>query len=129
MTKYKDLPVYRHRNQILQALTDNQVIVVESPTGSGKTTQIPLILKDAGYAESGVIGIFRNNRLQYLMHEATSNISAAINTSSNAGAVVVVKVVLYIKFSSSMRAASSEALILRVTCLCSDSLIPFEKSL
>ncbi|WVZ16378.1 hypothetical protein V8G54_009360 [Vigna mungo] len=72
--------------------------------------------------------MFRNNRLQYLMHEATSNLSAAINTSSKAGAVVVVKVLLYIKFSSSMRAASSEALILRETCLCSDSLIPFEKS-
>ena len=63
MTQYKDLPVYRHRNQILQALTDNQVIVVESPTGSGKTTQIPLILKDAGYAESGVIGITQPRRI------------------------------------------------------------------
>ena len=63
MTQYQDLPVYRHRNEILKALSDNQVIVVESPTGSGKTTQIPLILKDAGYAELGVIGITQPRRI------------------------------------------------------------------
>lgn len=63
MTQYKDLPVYRHRNEILEALSNNQVIVVESPTGSGKTTQIPLILKDAGYAEMGVIGITQPRRI------------------------------------------------------------------
>ena len=63
MTQYQDLPVYRHRNEILTALSNNQVIVVESPTGSGKTTQIPLILKDAGYAELGVIGITQPRRI------------------------------------------------------------------
>ena len=42
---------------ILDALEANQVIIVESPTGSGKTTQLPIILKEAGYASSGVIGI------------------------------------------------------------------------
>ena len=44
----QDLPVYKHRDKILDALADNQVIVVESPTGSGKTTQIPQILLDGG---------------------------------------------------------------------------------
>lgn len=63
MTQYQDLPVYRHRNEILEALSNNQVIVVESPTGSGKTTQIPLILKDAGYAETGIIGITQPRRI------------------------------------------------------------------
>ena len=63
MTQYRDLPVYRHRNEILEALQNNQVIVVESPTGSGKTTQIPLILNDAGYAEKGIIGITQPRRI------------------------------------------------------------------
>ena len=39
------LPVYQHRERILEALAANQVIVVESPTGSGKTTQIPNLMR------------------------------------------------------------------------------------
>lgn len=59
----KTLPVYLHRNEILQALSQNQVIIVESPTGSGKTTQIPLILNEAGYAANGLIGITQPRRI------------------------------------------------------------------
>ncbi|MGP1507740.1 MAG: helicase-related protein [Sphaerochaeta sp.] len=66
MTDFKELPVYRHKQVILDALAANQVIVVESPTGSGKTTQIPLILKEAGYAEGGVIGITQPRRIATL---------------------------------------------------------------
>ena len=42
--EYKTLPVYEQKNRILDALRENQVVVVQSPTGSGKTTQIPIIL-------------------------------------------------------------------------------------
>lgn len=41
------------------------------------------------------------------MHDATSNSSAAISTSSKAVGVIVDKVLLYMKFSNSMKAASS----------------------
>lgn len=51
---------------ILDALEANQVIIVESPTGSGKTTQIPIILKEAGYAANGVIGITQPRRIATL---------------------------------------------------------------
>ena len=61
--EFKDLPVYRHKEEILSALASNQTIVVESPTGSGKTTQIPLILQEAGYAERGIIGITQPRRI------------------------------------------------------------------
>lgn len=63
MTHFSDLPVYRHRNEILGALEKSQTIVVESPTGSGKTTQIPLILHEAGYSERGIIGITQPRRI------------------------------------------------------------------
>ncbi|MFS7942875.1 hypothetical protein Hanom_Chr06g00493681 [Helianthus anomalus] len=53
------------------------------------------------------MGSFLNERLQYLMQEATSNLSAAINTSSSAGSDVTVKVLLYMKLRSSISAASS----------------------
>jgi len=58
-----DLPVYDQRSRILEALESHQVIVVESPTGSGKTTQLPIILHEAGYAEKGVIGVTQPRRI------------------------------------------------------------------
>ncbi len=58
-----ELPVYREKQRILDALASHQVIVVESPTGSGKTTQIPLILHEAGYSKNGVIGVTQPRRI------------------------------------------------------------------
>ncbi|MDR2588742.1 MAG: ATP-dependent RNA helicase [Spirochaetales bacterium] len=60
------LPVYAQRERILAALEHNQVIVVESPTGSGKTTQLPLILHEAGYSQRGVIGVTQPRRIAAL---------------------------------------------------------------
>lgn len=47
-------------------LEHNQVIVVESPTGSGKTTQLPIILHEAGYTSSGIIGVTQPRRIAAL---------------------------------------------------------------
>ena len=58
-----ELPVYQQKERILAALRDHQVIVVESPTGSGKTTQIPQILFDAGCAGRSVIGVTQPRRI------------------------------------------------------------------
>lgn len=60
------LPVYQQRDKILAALENNQVIVVESPTGSGKTTQIPLILHQAGYSSRGIVGVTQPRRIAAL---------------------------------------------------------------
>lgn len=59
----RDLPVYQQRDRILDALKDHQVVVVESPTGSGKTTQIPIILHEAGYTQRGIVGITQPRRI------------------------------------------------------------------
>jgi RNA helicase HrpA len=64
--KYLDLPVYRHKELILKALETNQAVVVESPTGSGKTTQTPVILYEAGYGKNGVIGVTQPRRIAAL---------------------------------------------------------------
>ena len=66
MVDFSSLPVYRHRQDILDALEKNQTIIVESPTGSGKTTQIPLILREAGYDKNGIIGITQPRRIAAL---------------------------------------------------------------
>ncbi len=63
MIDIKKLPVYRHRNAIIRALKKNRVVVVESPTGSGKTTQIPKILFDAGFAKNSRIGVTQPRRI------------------------------------------------------------------
>jgi RNA helicase HrpA len=60
---YLDLPVYRHKDLILQALETSQAVVVESPTGSGKTTQLPVILYHAGYGKGGMIGVTQPRRI------------------------------------------------------------------
>ncbi len=63
---YKNLPVYAQKQKILECLENNQVVIVESPTGSGKTTQIPVILYEAGYATSGMIGVTQPRRIAAL---------------------------------------------------------------
>ncbi|MDR2364077.1 MAG: ATP-dependent RNA helicase [Spirochaetaceae bacterium] len=60
---YLELPVYKHKELILSVLAENQVVVVESPTGSGKTTQLPVILHGAGYGEKGIIGVTQPRRI------------------------------------------------------------------
>ncbi len=47
------LPVYQFREKLLDAVANNQIVVVEGETGSGKTTQIPQFLVEAGYADQG----------------------------------------------------------------------------
>ncbi len=66
MIKYKSLPVYTQKDIILDAIKENNVIVVESPTGSGKTTQIPIILHEAGYSQTGIIGVTQPRRIAVL---------------------------------------------------------------
>lgn len=61
--KFYNLPVYEQKDRILKMLNHNQVVVVESPTGSGKTTQLPIILHEAGYTEKGVLGVTQPRRI------------------------------------------------------------------
>ncbi|MBQ7157860.1 MAG: ATP-dependent RNA helicase, partial [Treponema sp.] len=63
---YEKLPVYEQKQRILDTLSTHQVIVVQSPTGSGKTTQIPVILHEAGYSENGVIAVTQPRRIAAL---------------------------------------------------------------
>lgn len=63
---YKSLPVYAQKDRILEALKENQVIVVQSPTGSGKTTQLPVILHEAGYDKNGMIAVTQPRRIAAL---------------------------------------------------------------
>ncbi|RCV17890.1 hypothetical protein SETIT_3G256300v2, partial [Setaria italica] len=49
----KTLPVYKFKDELLKAIADHQIIIVVGETGSGKTTQIPQYLHEAGYTANG----------------------------------------------------------------------------
>jgi ATP-dependent helicase HrpA len=58
-----ELPVVEHREEILAALKANQVIVVVSDTGSGKTTQLPKMVAEALGPDGGRIGCTQPRRI------------------------------------------------------------------
>ncbi|KAL3343127.1 hypothetical protein AABB24_026940 [Solanum stoloniferum] len=59
----KTLPMYPYRDDLLQAVNDHQVLVIVGETGSGKTTQIPQYLHEAGYTKRGKIGCTQPRRV------------------------------------------------------------------
>ncbi|MDN5686096.1 MAG: ATP-dependent RNA helicase HrpA [Brachybacterium sp.] len=48
-----ELPVSGRREDIMEAIAQNQVTVIAGATGSGKTTQIPKMLLELGYGTEG----------------------------------------------------------------------------
>ncbi len=77
--EYMNLPVYQQKQRILDMLSENQVIVVQSPTGSGKTTQLPVILHEAGYSQNGIIAVTQPRRIAAL--SVSEFISKQLGTS------------------------------------------------
>jgi len=49
LKKRMSLPVWSSRKQILELVEKNRIVIIQGETGSGKTTQIPQFLLDAGY--------------------------------------------------------------------------------
>ncbi|TRY67582.1 hypothetical protein TCAL_05513 [Tigriopus californicus] len=49
----KSLPVFPFRESLLEAIAAHQVLIIEGETGSGKTTQIPQYLYEAGFTKEG----------------------------------------------------------------------------
>ena len=57
------LPVSARRDDIAQAIMENQVVIIAGETGSGKTTQIPKICLELGRGVRGMIGHTQPRRL------------------------------------------------------------------
>lgn len=47
----KSLPVYPYKGSLIEAIREHQVLIIEGETGSGKTTQIPQYLHEAGFTK------------------------------------------------------------------------------
>ncbi|MDO5031696.1 ATP-dependent RNA helicase HrpA [Corynebacterium sp.] len=59
----EQLPVTGRREDIAEAIRDNQVVIIAGETGSGKTTQIPKICLELGRGRRGLIGHTQPRRL------------------------------------------------------------------
>lgn len=59
----EELPVSERRDDIMNAIRDNQVVIIAGETGSGKTTQIPKMCLELGLGEKGLIGHTQPRRL------------------------------------------------------------------
>ncbi|MDX6701702.1 MAG: ATP-dependent helicase HrpA, partial [Baekduia sp.] len=57
------LPVSARKDELLEAIRDNQVVVVAGETGSGKTTQLPKICLELGRGIRGAIAHTQPRRL------------------------------------------------------------------
>ena len=59
----QELPIYDRREEIVNAIRDHQVVVVSGATGSGKSTQLPLIALQSGLGIGGMIGHTQPRRI------------------------------------------------------------------
>lgn len=57
------MPIYAFRDQLLSAINEYQVLVIVGETGSGKTTQLPQYLHEAGYTKDKKIGCTQPRRV------------------------------------------------------------------
>ncbi|KAM7345400.1 ATP-dependent RNA helicase pea [Cochliomyia hominivorax] len=59
----QSLPIYKLRDDLIKAVTDNQILIVIGETGSGKTTQITQYLAECGFTARGKIGCTQPRRV------------------------------------------------------------------
>lgn len=58
------LPILAEEQAIVEAINENPVVILAGETGSGKTTQVPQFLYEAGYAANGkIIGVTEPRRV------------------------------------------------------------------
>ena len=60
---HSQLPIYELRQGIVESLQSLARLILQAPTGSGKSTQVPQILLDQGLAGNGQIIILQPRRL------------------------------------------------------------------
>lgn len=58
-----DLPILQKKDEIIEAIKKNCVVIISGETGSGKTTQIPKFCLEAGQGIKGMIGCTQPRRI------------------------------------------------------------------
>lgn len=57
------LPILAEEQAVMEAIHDNDVVILCGETGSGKTTQVPQFLYEGGYTTQGLIGVTEPRRV------------------------------------------------------------------
>src|SRR5215813_3934511 len=57
------LPIWEIHSQIIEAFRSGNRLILSAPTGSGKTTQVPQMLLQAGMLDQGQVVILQPRRL------------------------------------------------------------------
>ncbi|KAK4705720.1 hypothetical protein P7C70_g482, partial [Phenoliferia sp. Uapishka_3] len=87
------LPIAKERKSLLYLLEEHPVVILQSPTGTGKSTQLPQFLMEAGWASDGrTIGITQPRRV--------AAISVAQRVAEEVGCVLGQEVGYNIRFES-----------------------------
>ena len=81
------LPIYSQQAGILDAIRQHPVIIIAGETGSGKTTQIPKFLIDAGLADQGCIACTQPRRVAALVAKRIAE-ELEVNFGSTVGAKI-----------------------------------------
>jgi len=58
-----ELPITAHREEIIEAIGNNNVVIISGDTGSGKTTQLPKMCLEAGRGQKKIIGCTQPRRI------------------------------------------------------------------
>ncbi|KAF8507519.1 P-loop containing nucleoside triphosphate hydrolase protein [Hysterangium stoloniferum] len=59
----QDLPIWTGRDTLVKEVRANDTVVILGETGSGKTTQVPQFLYEAGFTENGIIACTQPRRV------------------------------------------------------------------
>ena len=98
----KSLPIYQYRDELLAAVAEYPVLIIVGETGSGKTTQIPQYLHEAGYTKGGLkIGCTQPRRV------------AAMSVAARVAEEMGVKVGHEVGYSIRFEDATSDKTILK----------------
>ncbi len=59
----RELPITAHRQELINAIRNHQVVIVAGETGSGKTTQLPKLCLDAERGSRGLVACTQPRRI------------------------------------------------------------------
>ncbi|XP_052124622.1 pre-mRNA-splicing factor ATP-dependent RNA helicase DHX16 [Frankliniella occidentalis] len=82
----RSLPIYHYKDSLVEAVKNHQVLIIEGETGSGKTTQIPQYLHEAGFTKDNKkIGCTQPRRVAAMSVSARVAVEMSVKLGNEVG--------------------------------------------